>query len=164
MDLVQPGLGLVIWMTLAFLVVLFLLGKFAWKPILTMIREREASIEDALQEAEKAKDAMRKLKTDNEQLLNEARQEREEIVKSAREMKNKIIAEAEAKANEKGDKIIAEAREKINAEKSAAINELKNQVAELSIEIAEKIVKQELSSNDKQKELIQNALESSKLN
>jgi len=164
MDLVQPGLGLVIWMTVAFLIVLFLLGKFAWKPILTMIREREASIEDALKEAEKAKDAMRKLKSDNEQLLNEARQEREEIVKSAREMKNSILSDAETKANEKGDKIIAEAREQINAEKSAAISELRNQVAELSIEIAEKIVKQELASNDKQKELIQIALESSKLN
>ena len=141
-----------------------MLRKYAWKPILNAVNEREKSIEDALASAEKAKEAMAQLKSDNEALLTEARAERDEILKEARDVKDKIISEAKTKANEDADKIIATARESIQHEKLAAITELKNQVAVLSIEIAEKILKNELSSDDKQKAMIDNVVKDISLN
>ena len=162
--MLSVSIGTVIWTTIAFLVVVFILAKFAWKPILKSIRAREESIEEALEAAEAAKEQMKNLKANNEKLLAEARQEREAIIKSARETKDKIIAEAKEKAKEEGDKMIKNAEAAIKAEKASAINELKSLVGELSIEIAEKILKQELSSKDKQSALIEDAIKNSKLN
>ena len=143
---------------------MLLLTKYAWKPILSAVKEREKSIEDALNSAEDAKRAMAELKSNNEDLLNEARAERDTMMKEARTIKDEIIAEAKGKASEDAEKIIANARESIQHEKMAAITELKNQVAALSIEIAEKILKDELSSADKQKALINNVVKDINLN
>jgi F-type H+-transporting ATPase subunit b len=151
-------------MSLTFLTVLFLLSKFAWKPILKMIREREKSIEDALGAAEQAKVEMKKLYAGNEQLLREAMNERDQILKIARETKEQIVAEARQKAAEEAERIVASARETIRHEKMAAVIDLKNQVASLSLEVAEKLVRQQLSSDDKQKELAAKLVADAKLN
>lgn len=158
------SVGLFFWQTILFVVLLFLLRKFAWKPILNAVNEREDSIKNALDSAEDAKREMAKLKSNNEDLLNEARGERDAMLKDARDMKEKIVAEAKVTANEQADRIVAEARESIQHEKMAAITELKNQVAVLSIEIAEKILKDELSSADKQKTIIDNVVKDINLN
>lgn len=162
--LVSPEPGLVIWMLVTFLIVLFLMAKFAWKPILKMIKDREHSIEEALASAEKAKSEMTALTAKNEQILAEGRQERDRLMKEAREIKESIIAEAKAKAQSEAEKIMANARETIKNEKMAAITELKNQVAQLSIDIAENILKQELAGEDKQKALINTLLQDIKMN
>lgn len=151
-------------MSLSFLLLLFLLTKFAWKPVLKMIKEREASIEEALASAEKAKQEMAALQSDNERIIAEARSERDRLMKEAREMKDAIVAEAKGTAQKEADKLLAAAREAIRNEKMAAITDLKNQVAQLSIDIAERILKQELSGEDKQKALISNLLQDVKLN
>ena len=158
------SVGLFFWQTLLFLVLLFLLRKYAWKPILKAVEDRESSIEDALNSAEEATKKMAELQSSNEKLLNEAREERDAMLKDARQVKDKMIAEAKATANVEGEKIIASAKETINLEKLAAITELKNQVASLSIEIAEKILKEELSSEDKQKAIIDNVVKDINLN
>ena len=158
------SVGLFFWQTILFVVLLFLLRKFAWKPILNAVNEREDSIKSALDSAEDAKREMAKLKSTNEDLLNEARGERDAMLKDARDMKEKIVADAKITANEQADRIVAEARESIQHEKMAAITELKNQVAVLSIEIAEKILKEELSSADKQKTIIDNVVKDINLN
>ena len=164
MDLVTPGIGLLFWMTLSFGIVLFLLKKFAWKPILSGIKERETTIEESLNLAQKAKEEMKALQSNNEKLLIEARAERDNILKAGRDAKDAIIAEAKLKASSEADRIISQAQEAINNEKLAAITELKNQVASLSIDIAEKILRQELSADDKQKALVRNLLEDISLN
>ena len=164
MKLITPDFGLVIWMTLTFLTVLFLLSKFAWKPILKMISDREKTIEDALLSAENAKKEMARLTANNESLLREAQAERDAMLKIARETKDQIINEARAKATTEAERLIAIARESINNEKMAAVTELKNQVAQLSLQVAEKLVKQELSSDEKQKELANTLINELKLN
>ena len=164
MKLVTPDFGLVIWMTLTFLTVLFLLSKFAWNPILKMISEREKTIEDALLSAENAKKEMARLTANNESLLREAQAERDAMLKIARETKDQIINEARAKATTEAERLIAIARESINNEKMAAVTELKNQVAQLSLQVAEKLVKQQLSSDEKQKELANTLINELKLN
>jgi F-type H+-transporting ATPase subunit b len=164
MKLVTPEIGLIFWMSVTFLIVLFLLAKFAWKPILNMIHEREASIEDALASAERAKREMAELKASNEKILNEARAERDTLLKEARDTRETIIAEAKGKAQKEADRLLASARENIQTEKAAAMADLKNQVATLSIEIAEKILKEHLSSDDKQKALVKNLLQDVNLN
>ncbi|HOY48485.1 MAG TPA: F0F1 ATP synthase subunit B [Flavobacteriales bacterium] len=164
MKLVTPDFGLVIWMTLTFLTVLFLLSKFAWKPILKMISEREKTIEDALLSAEKAKQEMARLTANNEALLREARSERDAMLKEARETKDQIINEARSRATVEAERLIAIARESINNEKMAAVTELKNQVAQLSLQVAEKLVKQQLSTDEKQKELANTLISELKLN
>lgn len=158
------SVGLFFWQTILFLVLLFLLRKFAWKPILNAVNEREDSIKEALDSAEDAKREMAKLKSNNEDLLNEARAERDEMLKEARSIKDNIVTEAKTIASEEAEKIITSAREGIQHEKMAAITELKNQVAVLSIEIAEKILKDELSSDDKQKAIIDNVVKDINLN
>lgn len=162
--LVTPELGLIVWTTLVFCILFFLLAKFAWKPILKAVKDREASIEDALLLAEKTKQEMVELSASNEALLNKAREERDEMLKEARTVKDKMINEAKAIANTEAEKIVASARESIQHEKLAAITELKNQVATLSIEIAEKILKQELATAEKQKSLIDTAVAEINLN
>lgn len=164
MDLVTPQIGLLFWTVLIFLVLVFLLAKFAWKPILKMVEERTKNIEDALNSAENAKKEMAGLKAENEQIMKEARAERDKIVREAREMKDKIIEESKETAKAEADKILAQARKLIDDEKRAAMNELKDQVASLSIEIAEKILTKELSDKKKQAELIDDILKQSNLN
>jgi F-type H+-transporting ATPase subunit b len=164
MELVTPGIGLLFWMTVSFLTVFFLLKKFAWTPILKMIQEREQTIESALKAADIAREQMHMLQANNEKILNEAKTERDKLMKEAREMKEQIINEAKNKATQQADIIIAGARETINSEKIAAVAEIKNQVATLSIEIAEKILKSELSSSEKQKTLVTSLLNEVKLN
>ncbi|MFZ6050657.1 F0F1 ATP synthase subunit B [Halocola ammonii] len=158
------SIGTVIWSTIAFLVVLLILAKTAWKPILKMLRDREDSIENALQEAEKARQEMSNLRSDNEKLLQEAREERDNILKEAREVKENIISEAKKKAGEEGDRLMANAKDEIENQKRAALQELKSQVASLSIEIAEKVIREHLSDETRQKELVNNYLEEAKLN
>jgi len=164
MKLVTPDFGLVIWMSLTFLTVLFLLSKFAWKPIMNMINEREKTIEEALLSAERAKLEMQKLQAGNEQLLRDAQAERDLILKAARDAKDEIVAEARNKASQEAERLIGLARESINNEKLAAVTEMKNQVALFSLQIAEKLVKQQLSSDEQQKQLAEKLLAELKLN
>jgi F-type H+-transporting ATPase subunit b len=164
MELVTPGIGLVFWTSIVFVILFVLLAKFAWKPILGAIKEREQSIEDALASAEKAKEEMKALQSSNERILIEARAERDELLKDARDIREKMIAEAKGLATKESERLLQSARENIQNEKLAAITELKNQVAVLSIEIAEKILKSELSSDEKQKSLVKNLLQDVNLN
>ncbi|MEJ8803722.1 F0F1 ATP synthase subunit B [Pontibacter sp. H249] len=153
MSLVTPGFGLIFWQLVTFLIVLFLLAKFAWKPIMKALNEREASIEDALSAAERAKLEIQSLKADNEKLLAEARLERDKILKEASEAGNALVESAKLKANEEGARMIAQAREAIENEKRAAITEVKNMAATLSLDIAERILRKELSNPAAQQEL-----------
>mgnify|MGYP003665392831 FL=1 len=164
MDLVTPGFGLVFWTAITFLILLFILKKFAWKPILGAVSSREESIKDALAAAEAARREMENLQADNERILQEARAEREAMLKDARDMKNKMIADAKEDAKQTADKMIAQAQEAIQSEKKAAIAELKGQVASLSLEIAEKVVKQELSNKGQQEKLVEDMLGKATLN
>jgi len=163
-SLVTPGIGLIFWTAVVFLLLLGILGKFAWKPILNAIKTREEGIEKALGAAERALNDMRELKSNNEKMLVEARNERDALMKEARETKESIIAEAKNKAQKDADRIMAGAREQIINEKNAAISELKNQVASLSIEIAEKILRSDLSTDEKQKALVNNLMKDVNLN
>jgi len=151
MELVQPGVGLIVWMTVAFAILLWILGKFAWKPIMNGLKEREDSIDEALNAANKAREEMKEMKFSNEQLLKEAKGERDAILREARQVKENIIEEAKEKANDEANRIVENAKERIRFEKMAAITDMKNQLAALSIEIAEKIIRVELSSKDKHK-------------
>ena len=164
MGLVTPDFGLIFWMTISFLIVLFLLKKFAWKPILKSLKDREDSITDALESAEKAKDEMARLKSDNQKILQEAKVERENMLKDAREVKDKIISDAKKEASVEADKIISSAKTQIQNEKAAAINEIKEQVVTLSIDIAEKILKKNLATDNSQKEFANTLLKDIQLN
>lgn len=163
-SLIKPGIGLIVWTTIVFVLLVFLLSKYAWKPILSAIKTREEGIANALAAAEKAKEEMKALQAGNEKILAEARAERDAMLKEAREMKDAMVNEAKNKAKSESDRILASAREQITNEKNAAITELKNQVATLSIEIAEKILKSELSSDDKQKALVNTLMKDVNLN
>lgn len=163
-SLIEPGIGLIVWTTFTFILLLILLGKFAWKPILNAIKTREQGIEDALAKAETALNDMRELKSNNEKSLADARAARDILMKEARDMKDAIIAEAKSKATADAERIMSSAREQITNEKNAAVAELKNQVATLSIEIAEKILRSELSSDEKQKALVNNLMKDVNLN
>lgn len=164
MDLITPEWGLIFWTGLSFLILLFILRKFAWKPILNSVNERESSIKNALAEAEKARLEMENLQADNERILKEARAERESMLKEARELKNKIVSDAKEEAQEQAGKMIEQAQTAIESEKKAAMAELKNHVAGLAVEIAEKVVREELSNKDKQLELVESMLDDAKLN
>ena len=164
MELVKPAIGLIFWLCLTFGLVLFILRKFAWKPILNALSEREKNMQEALDTARKAKEEMASLKSDNERLIQEARAERDQMLREARDTKDAIISESKSKAQSEANKIMASARETINTEKLAAITELKNQVASMSIEIAEKILRHELSNDEKQKALVQNLIKDISLN
>jgi len=164
MELVTPGIGLIFWMTLSFSLLLYILTKYAWKPIMNALKERENSIEHALQSANEAKIEIEKLKQTNNDMLKQAKIEREGILRDARLIKESIIKEAQLKANEEATRIIENAKAGIVHEKMLAITELKNQVALLSIEIAEKIIKQELNNKDKQQKYIEDILDNLNLN
>ena len=156
--------GLFFWQTLIFLLLIFLLRKFAWKPILDAVNEREDGIKNALLSAEIAKKDMQNLRSDNEKLLAEARVERDVMLKEAREIKDKIVSEAKAEAQVQAGKMIEQVKEAINSEKNAAMAELKNQVSSLSIEIAEKVLKSELTDKASQTKLVEKMLGDVKLN
>lgn len=162
--LISPELGLIFWTSLSFLILLFILRKFAWKPILGAVNDREEGIKDALASAEKARLEMQNLTADNERILKEARAERETLLKEAREIKNKIIADAKNEAQTQASKLIEQAQVAIQSEKKAAISELKSQVAELSMGIAEKVLKEELSNKDKQLSIVEDMLSKATLN
>ena len=164
MGLLTPDYGLLFWMVLSFSIVLFILKKFAWKPILGALKEREKSIEGALKSAEKAKAEMAKMQADNEKILAEARLERDKLIKEAREMKDRIVEEAKTLAQVEGQKMIEAARQSISSEKKAAIKEIKDQVAVLSIQVAEKLIKDKLSDNANQSDYIDKLLKDIKLN
>lgn len=164
MELIQPGLGLIFWMTLSFGLVLFVLGKYAWKPIMKMLREREEAIDSALHEADKAREEMKQLRFDNEILLREAKDERDAILAEARKIREKMIEEARLKAGQEAQRVIDGAMERIENEKMAAIVDLKNQIAQLSIEIAEKVIRTELAGDNKHDELIQRLIREMQIN
>ena len=163
-SLTTPAIGTVVWTTLIFCVFFFLLAKFAWKPILGMIKAREETIKNSLEAAEKAKEEMVKLQSDNEAILRKAREDREAILKEAKEIKGNIIAEAKEKASTETQKSIEQARQQIQAEKTAAINDIKKQVAELSVTIAEKVLKKELSNKGEQEKMVDVLIDEIKLN
>jgi F-type H+-transporting ATPase subunit b len=164
MGLVMPDFGLLFWMVLSFSLLMWLLGKFAWKPILKALSAREDSIEKALQSAEHAKNEMLKLHAGNEKLLKEAMLERERIVKEARELKDSIVREAKNQAVVEANKVMEEAKSAITRERAEAVNEMKSVISSFSIEIAEKILKEHLSDNKKQKDLVAKYMENIKLN
>ena len=156
--------GLIIWTTIIFTLLLIILKRFAWKPILSAVDERNKSIEEALKSADKAKKEMELLNADNERILNEAKAQRDVLLKEARDIKESVINEAKATANKEADKILSSAKEQIANEKMKAITELKNSVAVLSIGIAEKILKRELKERASQEEFVEGALKNSDLN
>lgn len=164
MELVTPGIGLIFWQTVTFLIVLFLLSKFAWKPIMSSLRQREESIDSALRQADQAKLEMQALKSENEKLLQEARIERDRILREASEAGNNLIEQAKSRANEEGTRMIQNAREAITNEKNAALTEVKNMAASLSIEIAERILKHELKDPNAQRALVNDYIKEVKLN
>jgi len=158
------SLGLFVWQTVLFVGLLFLLKKYAWGPILGAVNEREAGIKDALNLAEKAKMEMENLQADNQKLLKEARAEREAMLKEARELKSSMIESAKTEAKEEANKLVANAQAAIETEKKAAIADLKSVVAELSISIAETVVREELSDKSKQEKLVESMLKDATLN
>lgn len=153
--MLNPDIGLVFWTGISFLIVLFLLAKFAWKPILGAVKQREENIENALLAAEKAQAEMEKLNAKNEELLVQAREERDALISEAKEAREKMISEAKTTANAEAEKIMTSAKASIEIEKKAAIAELKNTVGALSLDIAEKVVREKLSDDNKQKELVE---------
>ena len=164
MELLTPGTGLIIWQAIIFLLLVIFLSKFAWKPILGSLKEREESIQNALDTAEKARAEMAKLTADNEKLLKEAREERDRMLKEAREVANRLKDDAQSDAKKAADKIISDARAAINVEKEAALRDVKTQVAMFSLEIAEKLMKKNLSSDKEQKGLVEGYIKDLKLN
>jgi len=158
------SVGLFFWQSLLFIALILLLKKFAWGPILTAVEEREDGIKDALEAAEKAKAEMQALNADNERILAEARIERDALLKEAREIKDGIVSDAKELANTEADKILTTAKDQINNEKMKAMTELKNTVATLSIDIAEKVLRSELTDKKKQEDLVVNALKETELN
>lgn len=156
--------GLFFMLLIILLVLIFLMVKFAWKPIMNSLNEREDGIKSALEEAENARKEMQNLHADNERLLQEARAERDAMLKEAREIKEKIVADAKEQSIIEGDKLIAQAKATIDSEKKAAVADIKNQVANLSVQIAEKVIKEQLSNNDKQLKLVEDMVADIKLN
>lgn len=164
MEILLPQLGLFFWSLLLFLALFFLLKKFAWKPILAAINEREEGIQDSLDQAEKVREEMKGMQADNERLLVEARAEREEMLNEARSMKDKLLAEAKTTAEEEANRIVSSAREQIKSEKMAALTEIKNQVGQLSLEIAEKVLRQELANPKAQQDVVEKLVSELHLN
>jgi len=158
------SVGLFFWQSLLFIALILLLKKFAWGPILTAVEEREDGIKNAVEAAEKAKAEMQALNADNERILAEARIERDALLKEAREIKDGIVNDAKELANTEADKILTTAKDQINNEKMKAMTELKNTVATLSIDIAEKVLRSELTDKKKQEDLVANALKETELN
>ena len=162
--LVSPGLGVIFWMLIAFGILAFILMKWGWPVILKALNEREKAINDALNAAEETKKQMAQLQAKNDDLLKEAKVQRDEILRNARLTSEQIIEEARAKATLEADRIVENARENINYEKLKAVHDLKNQIANLSIEIAEKLIKTELSDKEKANDFVSRELQNVKFN
>jgi len=164
MELLQAGLGLLVWTSIAFIIVFIILKKFAWKPLLAALKERETGIADAISSAEKVKLEMASLKNENEALMNQAREERAVMIKEAKLASDKMISEAKDKAKAEYDRIIADAQQAINQQKNAALTDVKNQVGALVIEVSEKILRRELANKSEQENYIKQLAETVKLN
>lgn len=164
MDLITPSVGHIFWTAVVFIILLVLLRSLAWKPILSAVKDREQSIQDALDAAKKAKEEMALLNAQNEKILKEARAERDAILKEAREMKENIINEAKNSASVEANKLIENAKAAIQNEKVSAMADIKNQVGQLSIEIAEKILTKELADKTAQEDLVNNVIDQVKFN
>jgi F-type H+-transporting ATPase subunit b len=164
MDLLIPSFGLIFWTLLAFLIVFFLLRKFAWGPILTSLGQREKGIADSLESAQRVKAEMAQLKNENEELMARAREERALMLKEARETRDKMVNDAKELAKVEANKIVAEAQQQINAQKMAALTDVKNQVGKLVIEVTEKVLRKQLSSTDAQEAHINDLVGDVKLN
>ncbi len=164
MGLITPGLGLLVWMTLAFAILVFILVKFGWPVVLKALSDRENDINNALTAAERAREEMMQLQAHNDELLVEAKKERDEMLRNARMASEQIIEDARAKATEEADRIVENARENINYEKLQALHDLKNQIANLSIEMAEKVLKQELQDRNRAADFVKGELENVHLN
>lgn len=164
MELLTPNLGYFVWALVAFIVVFLILKKFAWKPIIKSLNEREQNIAGAIASAEKVKAEMAQLQNENEALLAKAREERAQLLKEARETKDKIVNEAKEQAKAEASKIIADAQQAINAQKMAALTDVKNEVGKMVIEVSEKVLKQQLAGQDKQEAYINSLVHSIKLN
>jgi F-type H+-transporting ATPase subunit b len=164
MELVTPSIGLVFWTTVSFLLLIFILSKFAWKPVMQALREREDSIENALLAAEKAKEEIANLNAESEILIKKAKDERDAILKDAKSIKDGLISDAKKEAEVQANKMIAKAKAEIETQKNAALAEVKNQVASLSIEIAEKVLSKQLEDKSKQETLVADLLKDVKLN
>jgi F-type H+-transporting ATPase subunit b len=164
MELLTPGTGLIIWQLFVFILLFILLSKLAWKPILSSLKERETSIQNALDTAEKARAEMAKLTADNETLLKQAREERDKILREARDASNRLKDEAVTEAKRTSDKIIEDARAAINIEKQAALKEVRVQVAMFSLQVAEKLMKKNLAGDKEQKDLVEGYIKDLKLN
>ena len=154
MELITPDLGLIIWMTLSFLILLFVLGTFAWKPVMKMLDKRENKITEALNEANLAREQMKQLTADNERLLQQAKDERDAILNEARKVSQKMYDDIKTKAQEEKQRLVASAKEDIAVEKQKAIVEIKNTIAEISIEMAEKVLQHELADKAKHQDYI----------
>jgi len=164
MRLVTPDIGTIFWMLLMFIIVMLILKKFAWKPILNALRNREQSIEESLRSADKARKEMEKLQADNAKIMADARKERDKMLKETKKTSEMILNEAKNKAGEESKKIIQSARAQIENEKDAAIADIRNQVAEISVDIAEKILQEKLKENKAQQELMEKLLKDVKMN
>jgi F-type H+-transporting ATPase subunit b len=164
MDLFSPSIGLIVWSTIVFLLLFFILAKFAWKPVMAAIKEREQFIDDALNKAELAKQEMARLTSQNEDLMKQARADRDEILKEAKLLKDNIVNEAKTSAQAEGNKLIEKARIEIENQKKAALAELKGQVSSLSLDIAERVLRSQLDDKAKQQDLVNNLLKDVELN
>jgi F-type H+-transporting ATPase subunit b len=164
MDLIIPGVGLIFWTSIIFIILLLILGKVAWKPINKMINNRNQSIEDALNMAEKAREEMKQLKAGNEQIMIEARIERDNILKEARKLKEQIVAEAKQEAGKEVEKLKKNASMEIAAQKAAAVEEIRNQVLDLSILVAEKVIRREVKDKKDNQVLVDDILKDVKFN
>ena len=163
MGFITPDYGTIFWMLIIFGITLYILKKFAWKPILKALKDRETSIANALSSASKAREEVKGLKADHEKIIAEARKEKEIILKEAKAVKDKLLAEAKQQANQEGQKIIEATRVQIQAEKKAAITEMKQQIAELSVAIAEKIIRKEFEDKKTQVSMVEDLLKDLKL-
>ncbi len=164
MGIISPEIGTIFWMVLGFSIVFFILKKFGWALILKTLKEREESIDEALKSADKAREEMAVLRGDHDLLLKEARSEREKIITEARQIREDLIGKAKEDATVEADKVLESARKEIENEKRSALSDIKAQVADLSVEIAEKILRKELSAEDKQQAFIKDMLDEMKLN
>lgn len=164
MELVTPGIGLVFWTTIIFAILLLALSKFAWKPINKMITSRNQSIEDALNQAELAREDMKKLQANNEKVLAEARIERDKMLREAKSLKEEIVGQAKGEAQKEVEKLKKSAKTEIEAQKSAAMEEIRNQIIDLSVLVAEKVIRTELKSGTEHEKLVDDLLKDVKLN
>lgn len=164
MELLLPKLGLILWTLVAFIIVLYILGKYAWKPILKSLDDREKNISDSILSAENMKKEMAKMQNENEALLAKAREERSQMMREAKDIRDKMIQDAKDQARKETNKIVADAQDVINQQKMAAITDLKNQVGNLVLEISEKVLRRELNNKEDQEKYIQQLAQNVELN